>query len=330
MKQNSPKVSIIVLVYKAELYMERCARSLFEQTLEDIEYIFINDCTPDHSMEIMQKTLKQYPERAKQVQIINHPYNMGAAKSREDGIKAAVGEYIIHCDSDDWVDTDMYRLLYEEAKKKALDIVVCDFYETDGIHHNPIYQNLDKCTDILRGLINRSVSGSLCYRMATRALYEEIKDFPQSHMMEDVNYSIQLHTNSKARFGYLPVPLYYYYHNNQSICHHPSDASCIERCRQACVNINCITNFLGANKLEYKYRHEIVILKNSARVFIWPLYMREPRKYRTVWRSIYPEINNKYPFTPCIRKRLRLNFFLANIGIYPYILNLYRWLTRKH
>ena len=317
-----PKVSVIILVYKTEPFIERCARSLFEQTLDDIEYIFINDCTPDQSMAVLRRVASLYPERQKQTRIIDLPRNMGAAYARETGIKAATGEYIIHCDSDDWVDADMYRMMYKKAKEEKLDIIISDFYETDGTNHHPIYQRLDKCTDILKRLINRSVSGSLCYRMAARTLYQEIKEFPQAHMMEDVNYSIQLHINSKARFGYLPVPLYYYYHNDQSVCHHPSDESCIERCRQASVNINSITNFLRENKLEYKYRHEIVVLKNSARVFVWPLYMREPQKYRKLWRSIYPEINNTYPFTSGIRRSLRIIFFLANIGIYPYILRI--------
>lgn len=317
-----PKVSVIILVYKTEPFIERCARSLFEQTLDDIEYIFINDCTPDQSMAVLRRVASLYPERQKQTRIIDLPRNMGAAYARETGIKAATGEYIIHCDSDDWVDADMYRMMYKKAKEEKLDIIICDFYETDGTNHNPIYQRLDKCTDILKRLINRSVSGSLCYRMAARTLYQEIKEFPQAHMMEDVNYSIQLHINNKARFGYLPVPLYYYYHNDQSVCHHPSDESCIERCRQASVNINSITNFLRENKLEYKYRHEIVVLKNSARVFVWSLYMRKPQKYRKLWRSIYPEINNTYPFTSGIRRSLRIIFFLANIGIYPYILRI--------
>lgn len=317
-----PKVSVIILVYNVEAYIERCARSLFEQTLDDIEYIFVNDCTPDNSMTLLGRVIDQYPNRLKQIKTISLTRNMGAAYAREVGIKAATGEYIIHCDSDDWVDADMYRLMYEKANEEKLDIVICDFYETDGTIHNPIYQRLDKCTDILKGLINRSTSGSLCYRMAAKTLYKEIKEFPQAHMMEDVYYSIQLHINSKTKFGYLPIPLYYYYHNNQSICHISSNEACIERCRQARVNIDSITNFLIANKLEYKYRHEIVVLKNSARVFIWGLYMREPRKYRKLWRSIYPEINNIYPFTQGIRCGLRTIFFLANVGIYPYILRI--------
>ena len=58
-----PKISIIVPVYGAEKYIERCVRSLFEQTLDDIEYIFIDDCSPDHSIEILNRVLVEYPYR---------------------------------------------------------------------------------------------------------------------------------------------------------------------------------------------------------------------------------------------------------------------------
>lgn len=324
MKLNNPKVSVIVLVYKVELYIERCARSLFEQTLEDIEYIFVNDCTTDNSMEILEKTIAQYPNRREQIQIINLPQNKGAAYAREVGIKAATGEYIIHCDSDDWVDTDMYRLLYEKTENGKHNIIVCDWYETDGIKHNHIKQYLDKDTDIIQGLINRSISGSLCNKLISSALYKEIIDFPKAHMMEDVYYSIQLFINNQKEFAYIPKALYYYFNNTNSICHHPSDESCLRRCEQACTNIDGIISFLENNKLKERYSHELVVLKNSARVFIWPLYMREPRKFRSVWRSVYPEINCRYPFTPGISCILRIIFLLANIGIYPYILSVVR------
>ena len=111
MTNTQPKVSVIVPIYNVEAYIERCAISLFEQTLDDIEYIFVNDCTPDNSMMILSEVLSRYPQRKEQVRIINQPKNQGAAKAREDGIKEARGEYIIHCDSDDWVDKNIYQLL---------------------------------------------------------------------------------------------------------------------------------------------------------------------------------------------------------------------------
>ena len=103
------KVSVVIPVYGVEKYIERCVRTLFGQTLDDMEFIFVNDCTPDCSIDLLCSVLEEFPQRKEQVRIINQPHNMGAAKAREVGIKAATGEYIIHCDSDDWVDCDMYR-----------------------------------------------------------------------------------------------------------------------------------------------------------------------------------------------------------------------------
>ena len=102
-----PKVSVIVPIYKVEPFIERCARSLFEQTLDDIEYIFVNDCTPDKSMEVLSRVLEDYPGRKEQVRIITMPVNSGLPKVRRAGLEVASGDYIIHCDSDDWVDRTM-------------------------------------------------------------------------------------------------------------------------------------------------------------------------------------------------------------------------------
>ena len=123
-----PKVSVIVPIYNVEKYIERCLRSLFEQTLDDIEYIFINDCTPDNSMIILEKVLEEYPHRIKQVKIINHEQNQGQAGARTSGMKAMPGEYMIHCDPDDWVEVDMYEIMYAFANEINSDVVVCDFF----------------------------------------------------------------------------------------------------------------------------------------------------------------------------------------------------------
>ena len=128
-----PKVSIIIPVYGVEKYIERCARSLFEQTLDDIEYLFIDDSTPDRSIDILKRVLENYPHRKSQVNIHRMEQNSGQAIVRNWGMQNATGEYVIHCDSDDWVDTDMYRAMYEEAKDKNADVVVCDYDMTDGV-----------------------------------------------------------------------------------------------------------------------------------------------------------------------------------------------------
>lgn len=122
-----PKVSVIIPVYKVESYIERCVRSLFEQTLDDIEYIFVNDCTPDKSIEVLEGILEEYPHRKHQVRILHHDKNKGLTSTRNTGLVAATGEYIAHCDSDDWVELDMYETLYNKAKEEKADVVYCNF-----------------------------------------------------------------------------------------------------------------------------------------------------------------------------------------------------------
>ena len=110
-----PKVSVIIPIYGVEKYIERCARSLFEQTLDDIEYIFIDDCTPDNSMIVLQSIIEKYRFRLdkekKVVRIEKMPSNSGLTAVRSHGMQLALGEYVIHCDSDDWVDRELYETM---------------------------------------------------------------------------------------------------------------------------------------------------------------------------------------------------------------------------
>ena len=318
MTNTQPKVSVIVPIYNVEAYIERCALSLFEQTLDDIEYIFVNDCTPDNSMMILSEVLSRYPQRKEQVRIINQPKNQGAAKAREDGIKEARGEYIIHCDSDDWVDKNIYQLLYEKALADNSDMVICDWYESDGVKHKKIDQNLNLDADLLPRVLNRSISGSLWNKLIACYIYHALDFFPTAHMMEDVAYTVQFVLKCR-KISYLEKPLYYYYNNEKSICKDISNTACENRCKQACENIDLIISYLNNNKLDNKYRNEIVVLKNSARVFLWPLFMKHPRSYYKRWLSVYPEINNVYPFTSGIAMNLRIIFGLSVIGVYPFI-----------
>lgn len=118
-----PKISVIIPVYKVELYIERCARSLFEQTLDDIEYIFIDDCSPDNSVDILLEVIKQFPNRRDNVRVERMPVNSRQAAVRKYGIQLATGDYLIHCDSDDWVDVELYKIMYEEAIRSGADVV---------------------------------------------------------------------------------------------------------------------------------------------------------------------------------------------------------------
>ena len=123
------KVSIIIPVYKAERYIRKCAESLFAQTLDNIEYIFVDDCTPDASIDILKDVMQAYPDRTGSVTIHHMPSNSGQAAARNAGLSLAGGEYVIHCDPDDWMDIDYIEKLYQRATNGNYDVVVGNFKE---------------------------------------------------------------------------------------------------------------------------------------------------------------------------------------------------------
>ena len=105
------KVSILVPIYGVEQFIERCARSLFEQTYQNLEYVFVNDCTPDKSIEILTRIIEYYPKRFNSIRIISHEKNRGIAASRNTAYDNATGEFVTIVDSDDWLELNAIELL---------------------------------------------------------------------------------------------------------------------------------------------------------------------------------------------------------------------------
>ena len=143
MKTMHYKVSVIIPVYNASRYIPRCVESLMRQTLREIEYIFVEDCSTDGSFDILLKTLEAYPERKDDVKILRHGKNMGVSVSRNDGNAAATGDFLIHCDSDDWVDVTMYEKMYNQVIAEDADICICDYYNVTKSGTTRIHPEID-------------------------------------------------------------------------------------------------------------------------------------------------------------------------------------------
>lgn len=122
-----PKVSIIVPVYNVEKYLERCIDSLRKQTLCDIEIILVDDSSKDLSLEICKKAA----DEDCRIKVI-HKANEGAGKARNAGLRAACGEYVGFVDSDDFVEADMFKTLYEKAEEYGSDLVMSGVLFVDG------------------------------------------------------------------------------------------------------------------------------------------------------------------------------------------------------
>ncbi|MGM9868450.1 MAG: glycosyltransferase family 2 protein [Sodaliphilus sp.] len=133
------KVSILVPIYGVEQYVEQCAVSLFEQSYDDLEYIFVDDCSPDHSIEVLRRTLEKYPQRQGQVRIIAHEHNRGLGAARHTALEAATGELVMHVDSDDYLLPHAVEHLCAAMEQSGADVVDGGYITvTNGVEGSPI------------------------------------------------------------------------------------------------------------------------------------------------------------------------------------------------
>ena len=119
----SPKVSIIVPVYKAEKYLHRCVDSIIAQTFKDWELLLVDDGSPDNS----GKLCDEYAQKDNRIKVF-HKENGGVSSARQMGLDNATGEYTIHADPDDWVEPTMLEELYAKAIEDNADMVICDYF----------------------------------------------------------------------------------------------------------------------------------------------------------------------------------------------------------
>ncbi|NLY04156.1 MAG: glycosyltransferase family 2 protein [Campylobacter sp.] len=194
------KVSIVIPVYNVNKHIEKCAITLFEQDFESIEYVFVNDFTPDNSMEILSEVISRYPNRKNDIKVITHESNQGTGITRYDGVTASCCEYIIQIDSDDWIELDMISSLYKKAVEMNADIVVCDYFENYPNREIYITQPYigSKSKNIIlnqeqtiKKLLLGEVHGSVWHKFVSRNIYKKIK-FPEFSYLEDKYISLQL------------------------------------------------------------------------------------------------------------------------------------------
>ena len=189
-------ISVIVPVYGVEKYIERCVRSLFSQTMtEGVEFIFVNDCTKDCSIELLTALISEYPQLCSQVKIIHHPRNRGLAVARQTGFDAAGGEYILQLDSDDYFEQDMLEVMYEVALANNSDVVVSDFFwswgKKDKYQVCPLYDRKDT---ILNSIIapwrygNKTIGPSVWNKLIKKSIYKKHNISP----VEGINHGEDL------------------------------------------------------------------------------------------------------------------------------------------
>lgn len=175
MRANDYKVTIAIPVYGVESYIEKCAISIYEQTYANLEILFINDCTPDKSVEIIKKAVDKYPYRHEQVRIINLHENKGCPAARNLAVQLATGDFIFHVDADDFIETDAISSLVSEQVATDADLVVANYLiETQSDTKHVRYCDISKTKEeIVKDCLDDKSSQSVCGILIRRRLYTD-------------------------------------------------------------------------------------------------------------------------------------------------------------
>lgn len=213
---NMPLVSLLVPIYGVEKFIEKCAVSLFEQTYSNIEYVFVDDCTPDNSISVLRDIIAEYPGRKSKVRILHHEYNRGLAAARNTAIENAVGEYVMHVDSDDYLDIYAVEKSVNLIRKENADALMF------GMKHVFANKKVNQCVKIpidvkeyVKQLIQRECAVCVCGGIYRRSLYFEngVRAIEGVNMGEDYATKPRLIYYAK-KVVYINEPLYNYVHYN--------------------------------------------------------------------------------------------------------------------
>ena len=205
---TSPKVSIIVPVYKVEPYLRRCLDSIAAQTFTDWECMLIDDGSPDASGEICD----EYASRDGRFRVI-HQENKGVSAARNAGLTAAKGKYIGFVDSDDWIEPNMYEHLYTAVLKTKSDCVVCGFFGQSKHHIKKVCRK-EKALKLL--FLPKGFGGFSCLRLIAADKIRCIRYDTNISYMEDVKFFYETFKNCKSVY-WDNEPLYHYEKRSDSV-----------------------------------------------------------------------------------------------------------------
>lgn len=223
MSQEKALISIIIPVYKVEKYLEKCIQSVINQTYENLQIILVDDGSPDNCGKICD----EYAKKDHRIEVI-HKSNGGLSDARNKGLEIAKGEYIGFVDSDDYIEADMYEVLYNLLKQYNADVSICNFYTVsqekiaiknadNGIKE---YTRIEILKEIL---LDNNIQSYAWNKLYKKELFDEIK-YPVGKKYEDIGTTFYLleKCNKVVVTG---KPEYYYINRQDSIVNNVTETT---------------------------------------------------------------------------------------------------------
>lgn len=267
MNEKKYLVSILVPVYRVEKYIERCAKSLLEQTYDNIEYIFVDDCSPDRSISILKQIVNSYPQRSPFVQIIKHEKNKGLAAARNTAISTAKGLFVMHVDSDDYLDKNAVEYAVKRQVEVNADIVSFNCYNLYGYKNvgvsQPDYLHKD---DWLLAILASKCIVTIWGRLIRKSLYDNNNLTVEEGVNVGEDFQILPRLVYFAnKVAFVNLNLYFYDRTNENS--YISSFS-ENRYNQVCRTISILQDFFVKIDMKYVEALKTTILMNEIRAII--------------------------------------------------------------
>lgn len=214
------KVSILVPVYNAEHYIQRCASSIFGQTYPNLEFVFVDDCSQDASIELLKTLIASFPQREDSTIIVKHEANKGIATTRNTAVSYAHGDFIMFVDSDDWVEPDIVEKCVIEQQRFDSDVVSTGYRVYEKDIDCEVNENLHEDTKkMLLDTITGKISGRLWGHLIRRDLItdHQLRFIDGADLGEDVLMMTYLWYYAE-KHSIVKNCLYHYDHRNFSSC----------------------------------------------------------------------------------------------------------------
>lgn len=209
----SPRVSIIIPVFNGERFLERCLKSVIEQSYKDIEIIIINDGSTDSTAAICDDLL----ETDQRIKVV-HKKNGGVSAARNVGLNLAVGEYIYFVDADDYVLQDGIKSLVNKADENFSDLVVAEYYVASETNKNKVSPLVLKdVNSFLCSILSGENHSALWNKLFRRKLFDNVR-FPEDICyMEDRVLIIEILTSFQPKLEFLKNAVYVYWQDDSSV-----------------------------------------------------------------------------------------------------------------
>lgn len=317
-------MSVIIPVYNAAGTLNQCLDSLFSQTYDNLELVFVDDCSDDGSGDIVCSFAADHGRDDIQVKLIRHEINSGVAAARNTAMDNATGKYVCSVDADDWLETDAVRELVDIAESNVADIVGCDWYLSFNRNERYMAQrHFETPLEALKNMMAGVMRWNLWLFMVRKSLYDDnqIRFVPGMNMGEDMLVTMRLFLAAR-NVEHVAKPFYHYRQVNESSV---SKVFSDTRIAEVSENVTRVESVIH----DSQYRKELLEYVDYLKQFIkLPLLMTNDVHQYKRWNAWFTESDKSILKNKMVPLRTRLVEYAA-LKQWYFLLKLYHIFVYK-